>query len=188
VQAEFVEIQETLRLEKEQANGGWLDLVKTPGNRKRSLLIVLTAFFSQCSGNGLVSYYLHDILLSVGITSAYDQSLINGGLQIYNLLISVGMAFTVDKIGRRPLFLAAGFGMILSFTAWLACSAVYAEQGNNGAGKAVIALIFIFFGVMGLAYPGLTVAYSMEILPYNLRAKGLGLLFAAANASSFINQ
>ena len=151
MQAEFAEIQEVLRIEKENSNQGWTVLVKTPGNRKRMLLIVLTCFFSQCSGNGLVSYYLHDILDSVGVTSSYNQALINGGLQLWSFFVAVGMALTVDKIGRRPLFLIAGVGMLVTFTIWTACSALYSENGNTGAGSAVIAMIFLFFGVAGFA-------------------------------------
>ncbi len=66
---EFVEISETLRLEKEASSStGWYELIRTPGNRKRCLLIIATAIFSQCSGNGLVSYYLASILDTIGIT------------------------------------------------------------------------------------------------------------------------
>ena len=101
-------------------NNSWLDLVKTRGNRKRLVLITLVSFFSQCSGNGLVSYYLHSILESVGVTSAYNQSLINGGLQIWTFLVAVGFAFAVDKVGRRKLFLIAAVGMLISFTIWTA--------------------------------------------------------------------
>ena len=102
MQAEFAEIQEVLRIEKENSNQGWTVLVKTPGNRKRMLLIVLTCFFSQCSGNGLVSYYLHDILDSVGVTSSYNQALINGGLQLWSFFVAVGMALTVERIFGVP--------------------------------------------------------------------------------------
>lgn len=68
VRFEYNEIRETLRLEKEAASSnGWKELVRTPGNRKRCILIILTAIFSQCSGNGLVSYYLSPILKTIGI-------------------------------------------------------------------------------------------------------------------------
>jgi MFS family permease len=50
------------------SSNGWYELVRTPGNRKRCLLIILTAIFSQCSGNGLVSYYLAQVLTTIGIT------------------------------------------------------------------------------------------------------------------------
>jgi hypothetical protein len=69
VQWEYKEIRETILLEKEfSANSGWYELVRTPGNRKRCALIILTAIFSQCSGNGLVSYYLSSVLKTIGIT------------------------------------------------------------------------------------------------------------------------
>jgi hypothetical protein len=119
VRAEFTEIQETIRLEKENANASWALLIKTPGNRKRLLLVALVSFFSQCSGNGLVSYYLHDILNSVGITSSYNQALINGGLQIWSFIVAIGFSvFLVDKFGRKTLFMIAGVGMLVTFSVW----------------------------------------------------------------------
>lgn len=66
---EYTEISETLRMEKQAAaTSGWHELVRTPGNRKRCFLIIATAIFSQCSGNGLVSYYLSSILKTIGFT------------------------------------------------------------------------------------------------------------------------
>lgn len=66
---EYNEISQTLEAEKAaSASSGWYELVRTPGNRKRCLLIILTAIFSQCSGNGLVSYYLAAVLETIGIT------------------------------------------------------------------------------------------------------------------------
>lgn len=59
VRWEFAEITNTLRLERESSsNNGWMELIRTKGNRKRCGLIIATAIFSQCSGNGLVSYYV----------------------------------------------------------------------------------------------------------------------------------
>jgi hypothetical protein len=119
VRAEFAEIQETLGLERESAKLGWAIFLKTPGNRRRLFLIVLTSFFSQCSGNGLVSYYLHDILSSVGITNTTDQSLFNGGLQIWSWLVSICFSVClVDRLGRKTLFLIAGVGMLVTFSIW----------------------------------------------------------------------
>lgn len=68
------------------------------------------------------------------------------------------------------------------------CSAVYANTGDTGAGSAVIAMIFLFYGVAGFAWPGLTVAYCTEILPFNIRAKGLAVGFACTSAASVFNQ
>ena len=111
---EYNEISLTLEAEKAaSASSGWYELVRTPGNRKRCLLIILTAIFSQCSGNGLVSYYLAAVLQTIGITNSSDQALINGGLTIWCWLVSLGCAFLVDRVGRRTLFLSAGIGMLI---------------------------------------------------------------------------
>ena len=58
VRWEYAEIVSTLRLERESSGNGWAELWRTKGNRKRSGLVIATAIFSQCSGNGLVSYYV----------------------------------------------------------------------------------------------------------------------------------
>lgn len=44
-----------------------------PGNRRRLRIIVAIAFFSQWSGNGLVSYYLSKVFATIGITDPTIQ-------------------------------------------------------------------------------------------------------------------
>lgn len=61
---------------------------------------------------------------------------------------------------------------------------MYAQTKNAAAGQAVIAMIFLFYGAAGFAWPGLTVAYCAEILPYNIRAKGIALQFAMTSITS----
>ena len=78
--------------------------------------------------------------------------------------------------------------MLISFTIWTACSAVYAETGSSSAGSAVLAMIFLFYGAAGAAWPGLTVSYSVEILPYHIRARGLTLCFIFTQLSGVFNQ
>lgn len=56
VQFEYHEIKAAIEEEKIMKQTNWLDLVKTPGNRKRMRIIVAIGFFSQWSGSGLVSY------------------------------------------------------------------------------------------------------------------------------------
>lgn len=78
--------------------------------------------------------------------------------------------------------------MLVSFTVWTACSAVYAKTGSSAAGSAVLAMIFIFYGVAGAAWPGLTVSYTVEILPFHIRAKGLTLCFVFTQLAGVFNQ
>lgn len=66
-----------------------------------------------------MNFYIHDILNSVGITESYDQSLINGGLQIWSFLVAIGFSvFLVDRFGRKKLFMIAGVGMLIAFSVW----------------------------------------------------------------------
>lgn len=65
---------------------------------------------------------------------------------------------------------------------------MYAKTGNSAAGGVVIAMIFCFYGIAGFAWPGLTISYCAEILPYNIRAKGLAISLALTALSSVFNQ
>ena len=44
------------------------------------IIIIAIAFFSQWSGNGLVSYYLNAVFKTIGITNVTIQLLITGSV------------------------------------------------------------------------------------------------------------
>lgn len=144
VQIEYREIQETIKLEQEFEGNGWTELWRTPGNRHRLVILISLGFFSQWSGNGLVSYYMTDVLNAAQITSTQTQLAINGILNIINALVAFIMCFFVDKLGRRPLFLVATGGMCLSFIVWT-IAARYAADKVASAANAEVAFIFIFY-------------------------------------------
>ena len=56
----------------------WKSLFATKGNRKRMLVVSCIGWFSQWTGNGLVSYYLNKILDNIGVTDLNTQLLIAG--------------------------------------------------------------------------------------------------------------
>jgi hypothetical protein len=89
VQLEIEEIHSTLKLEQEFQSQGWSILWKTKGNRHRMLICIASGFFSQWSGNGIVSYYLNKALNGIGYTDPNTQDIINGCLQIWNLIVAV---------------------------------------------------------------------------------------------------
>lgn len=47
VQCEYIEIRDTLRLEKEVETNNWMELVRTKGNRHRLIILISAGFFSQ---------------------------------------------------------------------------------------------------------------------------------------------
>ncbi|KAL7275939.1 hypothetical protein RUND412_001096 [Rhizina undulata] len=190
VQFQFQEIKQTIELESTLAKGsnGWKNVLSTKGNRHRLLLIMTAGLFSQWSGNGLVSYYFKEVMDSIGITDSDTQFKINGSLSIWNWVVAICFAFTVDKFGRRKLFLTSTSGMLFAFIVWTICSAQYALKESAVAGKAVVAMIFIYNTTYNFAWSGLLVAYSVEILPYYIRAKGLALMNFAVQVALVFNQ
>ncbi|KAH8722320.1 general substrate transporter [Ilyonectria robusta] len=179
VRHELSEIVETIQHEKAAKSTGWLALVSTPGNRKRTLIAVCTGAMAQWNGIGVVSYYLTLVLDTVGIKDTFDQTLINGLLQIFNFGAALSAAFLVDRLGRRTLFLWSGVGMLVSYVVWTACSAINSDTGNKSAGIVVVVCLFVFFFHYDIAWTPLLFGYPTEIFPYYLRSKGIALeLFA----------
>ncbi|KAF9467734.1 hexose transporter [Collybia nuda] len=189
VRYEFEEIKAAIEFDRTVATKvGYRSLLATPGNRKRMRIIIALAFFSQWSGNGLVSYYLNKVFDGIGIKDPLTQLLINGLLQIWNLFWALGASAMVDRIGRRILFLTSVAGMIIFFTLQTAMSAYFANTGNTGAAHSVIAFIFLFYASYDLAFTPLIVSYTVEILPYHIRAKGFNVFNFSISLSLIFNQ
>ncbi|KAG1798105.1 general substrate transporter [Suillus plorans] len=174
---ELAQIRHALNLEREYASGkSYLRCFSTPGNRQRMFTIIWIAVFSQWSGNGLVSYYFNTVLDKVGITQTRTKAAINGGLQIFNLASALVGVMVVDKLGRRKTFLISNIGMLTAFSMWTVTTALFSQSGNVAAARATVPLIFIYFFFYDLAYTSMLVLYTLEILPYNIRAKGFAIM------------
>ncbi|KAJ4395954.1 hypothetical protein N0V93_000170 [Gnomoniopsis smithogilvyi] len=190
VALEMEEIRTALRLEHEAIRAAsYRSFFQTLGNRKRFWIILAVSFFSQWSGNGLISYYLSLILDSIGYTAQSTQTLVNALLTLWNLFWGIAFSLIVNRFGRRTLFLASTAGCLVCYIIWTVLEAKYEMSTNlyTGAGgppglaKAVVAIIFIYNLVFSVGWGPLQVTYVVEILPYNLRARGLVLynLFVA---------
>lgn len=193
VRYEFIEIKETIELEiKAKKGSGISELWRTKGNRHRMAICIAAGFFSQWSGNSLVSYYMTKVLNMVGITDQKTQLAINGILNIWNMIVACGMAFAVDKFGRRKLFLTATGGMLAMYILQtvgtrFAVKALNDGTTNTAAGNVVVAGIFLFYTFYNLAWSGLLIGYTVEILPFEIRARGIAVMFLMVNIALFFN-
>jgi MFS family permease len=145
VKYELAEIEAAVQLEAGQKEASALDLFRGKGNLYRAFITISLGFFSQWVGNGVVSYYLAEVLKTVGITSVTNQTLISACLQIWNLICAVFGAWAVDRFGRRPLMLSAFVIMFSSYIIITACSGSFANTGAKSVGLAVIPFLFVFF-------------------------------------------
>ncbi|KAK5170694.1 uncharacterized protein LTR77_005284 [Saxophila tyrrhenica] len=159
VQFEYAEIRETIRLEfLAKKSSSYLDFFKSKG-----------------------------IYAAAGVDGTRAGLGLDGGNKVLALIVSITCALLIDKVGRRPLFLAATGGMLLFFMAATIAGSQYSKTGNQGTGIAVI----VFFWLHGVAYAfawsGLLVAYTVEIMPFKLRAKGLVIMNVAIQVALVIN-
>jgi hypothetical protein len=179
VKFEMAEIEGALTFEGDTVSqNSWFELIRTPANRKRTLIAVLVGWFAQWNGVGIISYYLTLVLNTIGITAAKEQTLINGLLQISNWLAAIfAGALMIDRMGRRTLFLVSTAGMCVSYVIWTAMTATFVSSGNEDLGRAVVAFIFIFFFFYAIAWAPLLQAYIVEIYPYTLRGRGVSTMY-----------
>ncbi|KAF3015763.1 hypothetical protein E8E15_005449 [Penicillium rubens] len=81
VNYKFREIISAIRAEKEaNIDGSYMEMVKTPGNRRRLMISISLGIFAQWAGNGVISYYLSLILISVGVTNVRDRLVCRCGI------------------------------------------------------------------------------------------------------------
>jgi hypothetical protein len=68
--------------------------------------------------------------------------------------------------------------MVFSFALWTAFGAMYEKSNETNSIYGYVQLVFIWvFGIFyDIGFTGLLVAYALEILPFNLRAKGMMIM------------
>ncbi|GAA6023124.1 hypothetical protein JCM8202_004682 [Rhodotorula sphaerocarpa] len=167
---------------------GFRAFFKTKGNRHRLLILLSVGTGTQGLGNAVLSYYLAPVLILAGITSSVQQTGLNVGLQIFNLIAALIGASLTERVGRRPLWKISSGAMLVAFSGLLAMSAGFAETGKKNLGFASIAFIFLSYGAYDIAWTPLAYSYTTEILPYSLRASGISLLIWVQNATLCANQ
>ncbi|CAG9991017.1 unnamed protein product [Clonostachys byssicola] len=188
VRLEFEEIRGAIQAEMALGKQSWGQLFNSPGNRYRTFLVLCCAYFPQWSGSGLVSYYLAPVLRTIGITSQERITLINGIIQIWNMIVSMVGANLVNRLGRRVIFVSSTSLMLLAMISWTVSGSQYTMYGSEAAGSAVLFSLIFFMSAYNFCWNPLSVAYPVEILTFPIRAKGVSLLVGAVKSASFFNQ
>ncbi|KAF5976536.1 hexose transporter [Fusarium coicis] len=188
VRYEFDEICQALQLEKENNNAKYSDFLKTPGNRRRLLVLVTMGTGSNWVGNGIIAYYLSPALKLVGITSSSAIAGINGGMAIWSLIWAYAGAMSAERLGRRTLWITGTVGMCVAYAIITGLSGSFAENPSHGVGIAVVPMMYLFKTFYCISWSPLPFAYGAEILPYNLRLKGLSIELSVQSVALAFNQ
>lgn len=164
---EMEQIQHALKEE----SGRFLDLF-APGVRYALLIGLLLAFFNNWTGWSVISGYVPMLFEASGITDramAFLQYAVTYGLMGVVTAVS---CFTVDRWGRRPLWMLA---CVLMTLVMLLTGAVF---HFHLSGWPVLVVLFLCTVPHGLALGPLPWLMMSEIFPIRLRARAVSLTTA----------
>ncbi|KAI1338407.1 general substrate transporter [Xylariaceae sp. FL0016] len=189
VLAEYQEIEDALRFEREESVSSFRALVQ-PRIAKRVLLGMSIQMWSQLSGMNIMMYYIVYIMEGANIASPLTTASIE---YVINVVLTLPAILFLDRIGRRPsLIVGAFFTMLFLFISG-ALQASYG-QPNDGSGpsdvtwivkdnkpvsSAVVACSYLFVAAYATTWGPTSWTYPAEIFPSKVRAKAVSLATAS---------
>jgi MFS transporter, SP family, xylose:H+ symportor len=165
-----------------------------------SIVVIGTilSILQQFTGINAVLYYGADIFeqaLGFGKDDILKQQIL---LATVNLLFTFIAMYTVDKIGRKPLLIIGGFGMLVGFL-MMGFTLYYSDYSQlNSAGlptisssEGIISLIgiLIFIGSFAMSMGPIVWVILSEIFPNKIRSVAISIAVAAQwLANYFVSQ
>lgn len=183
VQQEKNEILDAIEIESRE-EGSWLDLFRDAGisANKRFYLALGIQFMQQMSGINIVTYYAPTLFQKSLGMSQHLALLLGALLQVWYLGASFVTWYTIDRIGRRKLFISMAIGMC----AVLVAEAICVNINNTQAAIAAVVFVFAFEACFTWGWMATVWCYPPEILPLKIRAKGAALAAAADFLGNFV--
>lgn len=133
----------------------------------RFCLCMLLQFFQQMSGTNLISVYCTIIFQkNLGLSSENSRAL-TGGTLTWKFLSSFIAFFTIDRLGRRAVFMISGAGMCSCMVALAVATSFGAE--NYAAQIVAGVFIFLFNTFVPIGFLGANFLYCTEVAPLRLR-------------------
>jgi hypothetical protein len=180
VQAEIVQIRETIRTEMEASQQSWMDLLRTYGMRRRVVVTLFIGLFTQLSGNTLLSYYSGILFGMMNYTSNYAKTRINLANACWSLINATVIAMFVTRFKRRHMYMLSATCMCLVFVAITISLermqvALDAGGSNAAAGISGLFFYFAFSPCYNIGNNALTYTYLVELWPYSHRSRGIGV-------------
>ncbi|KAK4500970.1 hypothetical protein PRZ48_006776 [Zasmidium cellare] len=165
-------------------------LFRNRSSRYRIACNCVFSIFAQWAGNGVLTYFLPATLETAGYTSSVTQANINLGYACFQYAFALFGANFVERLGRRPMMLFSMGGCCLVWVGMTIATSQFAQSGeeNSSAAQATVAMIFIFGAVYSVGITPLQALYPVEVLSFEMRAKGMAFSNLAVNAGGLLNQ
>ncbi|KAK3120581.1 hypothetical protein QOZ80_9AG0690350 [Eleusine coracana subsp. coracana] len=136
--------------------------------------VLLAAFFHQASGIDAIVLYSPLVFQKSGMSS---NTLVLGATVAVGIIktCSIFVATLLsDRVGRRPLLLASTAGVAVTLTSLAATLSTFTTPTTLTM-AACFASVLSYVAAFSVGLGPLTQAYSAEILPLRMRARGAGL-------------
>lgn len=153
----------------------------------RLWLLFLVSVVSQFIGGSVISYFMPVMLENAGITSSHKQLLMNAINVILSMTSGIVGSFFVDRWGRRNLFIWGTFLTGLVYIPINVIALFPASRITTSMGYGFIACIFLYGIFFSFCWTPLQNLYPAEVLPNNVRAKGMAFQGLMSGAANFIN-
>ncbi|KAK9448218.1 general substrate transporter [Limtongia smithiae] len=194
VLAEYKEIEDQIRFEREQESNSYRDLF-SKRMRKRTLLGMAIQMWSQLCGINVMMYYIVYVLDSAGISNTLLASSIQ---YIVNAVLTIPAILWSDQWGRRPVLLIGAFSMATWMYLIAGILARYGEEnpvkdesytwvviGHPAATRFIQAASYLTVGSFAVSWGPISWIYPPEIVPQRVRAKAVSLATACNWAVNF---
>lgn len=184
VLAEYQEIEEALRFEREEATSS-VRALAAPRMLKRVLLGMSIQMWSQLGGVNVMMYYIIYVMEAADIGSP----ILTASVQyVINVLLTLPAIIYIDRWGRRPSLLIGSLFMMIFFFITGALQAVYGQESavpdsnitwivknNKAASAAIVACSYLVVATFATTWGSASWCYPAEIFPSKVRAKAVSL-------------
>jgi hypothetical protein len=189
VENELLMIREAIEFENEAISSTYSALWKDKSVRKRLGLAFIINAGQQITGQGSLNSYSTKIYKKV-FKSTSTIALINALNATFGILFTLNATWTVDRFGRRFLFIVGGIGMAICM---LIVATVETQTPNLPGGAkshpVAISIVFLLFLFIFFYKPswGATVwIWTSEVFSMNVRAQAVGMSTQTQNIANLI--
>lgn len=156
--------------------------------RPQLVMALLIPFFQQVTGINVIAFYAPVLFRSIGLgeSASLMSAVVTGVVGFSSTLVSMA---TVDKFGRRALFMIGGVQMLISQIAVGGIlEAQLKDQGgvNRTYALVVLVLIAVYVAGFGWSWGPLGWLVPSEVFPLEIRSAGQSINLIVSNVFTFI--
>ncbi|WWC61533.1 uncharacterized protein I303_104117 [Kwoniella dejecticola CBS 10117] len=180
------DLEAVIRLNEAAAESASLSSLFVYGKEKmlyRLALAVSVQWFTQMNGAGLITYYSNQLFATIGLDTGTSKVVAACALTWKWVCCFIAF-FTIERAGRRKLFMISGAGMSVCMFCLAICGSQVSDDRLAPAYAGVVfAFIFLFF--LPIGYLGVNFLYCQEIITSRYRAPASGISTATHWLTAF---